>query len=145
MTATLPDDSILATHFDADPRSLSSSIVPDSASDLGDRLVLAPQEINPEITRESIRRIAKSVARDWNVVVLAPSWKIAREWEDIATALVSKPNDIEAEVERLRLGNHSGIVVIVNRYDGIDLPDDACRLLVIDSLPFALSNSERRE
>src|SRR5699024_9993434 len=67
------------------------------------------------------------------------------EWEDIATALVSKPNDIEAEVERLRLGNHSGNVVIVNRYDGIDLPDDACRLLVIDSLPFALSNSERRE
>jgi len=38
-----------------------------------------------------------------------------------------------------------GVVVIVNRYDGIDLPDEACRLLIIDSLPFAYSGIERRE
>ena len=30
---------------------------------------------------------------------------------------------------------HVGLVVFVNRYDGIDLPDDACRILVIDGLP----------
>ena len=28
-----------------------------------------------------------------------------------------------------------GLVILVNRYDGIDLPKDACRLLVIDNLP----------
>jgi len=36
-------------------------------------------------------------------------------------------------------------VLLVNRYDGIDLPDDACRLLIIDNLPFAYSGVERRE
>jgi hypothetical protein len=35
--------------------------------------------------------------------------------------------------------------VIVNQYDGIDLPDDACRVLVIDGLPQAASGAERRE
>lgn len=29
-------------------------------------------------------------------------------------------------------GEHLGITVFVNRYDGIDLPDEACRLLIID-------------
>lgn len=38
-----------------------------------------------------------------------------------------------------------GLVVIVNQYDGIDLPDDACRVLVIDGLPRAASGAERRE
>ena len=30
------------------------------------------------------------------------------------------------------------MLVLTNRYDGIDLPDDYCRLLVIDSLPNAI-------
>jgi Type III restriction enzyme, res subunit len=42
MTATLADDSVLVTHFDADPDSVARSVVPESAADLGDRLVLAP-------------------------------------------------------------------------------------------------------
>ena len=35
--------------------------------------------------------------------------------------------------------------MIVNRYDGIDLPDNACRVLVIDGFPPAYSGTERRE
>ena len=30
---------------------------------------------------------------------------------------------------------HVGLAIIINKYDGIDLPGDACRLLVIDGLP----------
>jgi Rad3-related DNA helicase len=30
-------------------------------------------------------------------------------------------------------------IVLVNRYDGIDLPDDACRILVFDSKPYSES------
>lgn len=143
MTATLADDSLLVTHFDADPDSVANSIIPSTAADLGDRLVLAPQELNAAITVDEIRDLAASVSADHNVVVLAPSWRIAREWTSAAHA-VSKPGDISAVVEQLRQG-HVGLVVIVGRYDGIDLPDEACRLLVIDSLPFAYSAAERRE
>ncbi|WP_137771954.1 MULTISPECIES: helicase C-terminal domain-containing protein [unclassified Microbacterium] len=144
MTATLADDSLLVTHFDANPDSVANSIVPDTASDLGDRLVLAPQELNPTIKVSEIRELAGEVAEDHNVVVLVPSWRLANEWSKFADTTVSKPDDISAVVAELRAG-HVGLVVIVGRYDGIDLPDDACRLLVIDSLPFAYTGSERRE
>lgn len=46
LTATLADDSVLVTHFDTDPSSIANSIVPDSTTDLGDRLVLAPTEVH---------------------------------------------------------------------------------------------------
>ena len=144
LTATLADDSILVTHFDADQKSIATSIVPDSAADLGDRLILAPQELYPDITHEQVRALAAQVAADRNVVVLASSGKQARLWENQAAAIVSKTADISAWVDRLAVG-HIGIVVIVNRYDGIDLPDDACRLLIIDDLPSAYNGIERRE
>ena len=53
LTATLADDSVLVTHFGADANSVAASIVPDSAADLGDRLIIAPQELNPAITHPS--------------------------------------------------------------------------------------------
>ena len=38
------------------------------------------------------------------------------------------------EIEKLRK-SHVGLTVLVNRYDGIDLPGDACRVLAIVGLP----------
>lgn len=144
MTATLADDSLLVTHFDADPDSVANSIIPETAADLGDRLVLAPQELNATITVSEIRDLAASVSADHNVVVLVPSWRIAKQWEPRAAQVVSKAEDVSDVVKDLNDG-HVGLVVIVSKYDGIDLPDEACRLLVIDSLPFAYTGAERRE
>ena len=39
----------------------------------------------------------------------------------------------------MRKGSYEQSVVLVNRYDGIDLPDDACRILVIDGKPYSES------
>jgi len=144
LTATLADDSVLVTHFDANPDSVATSVVPESAADLGDRLVLAPQELNPELTHDQIRELARTIAETRNVVVLVPSWRQANEWTSEASVTASTADAISAAVDRLTAG-HLGLVVIVNRYDGIDLPDEACRLLIIDSLPFAYSGIERRE
>ncbi|MGH2988461.1 MAG: helicase C-terminal domain-containing protein [Solirubrobacterales bacterium] len=33
--------------------------------------------------------------------------------------------------------------MLANRYDGIDLPGEACRLLVLDGLPVAVNHLER--
>lgn len=144
LTATLADDSVLVTHFDADPDSVATSVVPASAADLGDRLILAPEELNPDITHAQVRALARKIADSRDVVVLVPSWRQAAKWDNESDLTVSTANDISAAVERLTR-EHVGITVIVNRYDGIDLPDDACRLLIIDSLPFAYSGIERRE
>ncbi|EEP75285.1 helicase c2, partial [Micromonospora sp. ATCC 39149] len=87
---------------------------------------------------------ARTVSQQHNVVVLVPSKRQASVWTDEADLTVSKAEQITAAVDRLTRG-HVGLVVIINRYDGIDLPDQACRLLIVDSLPFAYNGIERRE
>lgn len=144
LTATLSDDSVLITHFGANAESVANSIVPNSAADLGDRLVLAPAELSPGTTHDDVRAEMRSLAAEHNVVVLVPSHRRASLWSAEATRTVSKSADISDAVASLRDG-HVGLVVIVNRYDGIDLPDDACRVLVIDGLPQAYTGFERRE
>jgi type III restriction/modification enzyme restriction subunit/RAD3-like DEAD/DEAH box helicase len=144
MTATLASDSALVTHFAADATTVAEAIVPDSAADLGDRLVLVPQDLVPELSDAELRTAVASIAVTDNVVVLVPSWLRAQEWSEVANEMVADSKQIAAVVARLQAGP-VGLVVIVNQYDGIDLPDNACRVLVIDGLPQAASGSERRE
>lgn len=142
LTATLSDDSVLVTDFDADPTSIAEPITPLSAGDIGDRMILAPQEINPSLPIESIRANIARLSEQYNTVVIVPSKRWAESWKDYAD-VVAIGEDVDAAVERLRGRARVGLVVLVNRYDGIDLPNDACRVLVLDGLPEAFSPEER--
>ena len=55
MKVTLADDSILVSHFGAYPDSVSRPITPRSASDLGERMILVPQQLNPGLTDIEIK------------------------------------------------------------------------------------------
>ncbi|MBI4806993.1 MAG: DEAD/DEAH box helicase family protein [Desulfovibrio sp.] len=132
MTATLADDSILASHFDVAGH-VPQAIVPDSAGDIGDRMILVPQMINTEINNDDIKMICKFVSKRLNVVVIVPSVNRARYWGDVSDVVLDK-NNIPDGIAKLK-SSHVGLVIMVNRYDGIDLPKKACRLLVIDGLP----------
>lgn len=133
MTATLADDSVLVTHLQADPQSIAKPVTPSSASDLGDRMILAPQELNPTITEDDIKKLLGWAARNLNVVVIVPSSRRAQYWGDLAAQTLNSEN-LAQGVDRMRAGL-VGLTVLVNKYDGIDLPYDACRILVIDGLP----------
>lgn len=144
LTATLADDSVLITHFDSAPSSAEHPITPLSAADLGDRMILAPQDINPSLQEEDIRRAVGNFAKEVNVVVIVPSWRRVGEWEDMAD-VVAGADGMEAAISRLQSGEHVGLVVLVNKYDGVDLPGKACEVLVIDGLPEAYGGIDRRE
>lgn len=133
MTATLADDGILVTHFKVDSK--LKLIKPKGAGGMGDRMILAPQEINPDITEDEIKAFILEISTTKNVVVIVPSEKRADFWKDIAVQTLNKTN-IESGVNKMRTG-HMGLTVLVNKYDGVDLPDEACELLVIDGLPEA--------
>ncbi|MEV7037605.1 hypothetical protein [Amycolatopsis sp. NPDC051061] len=64
-------------------------------------------------------------------------------WRGLADR-VHYVGDLEAGVAELRAG-HVGLVVLVNKYDGIDLPGTACEMLVIDGIPRPMSAADRRE
>jgi Helicase C-terminal domain len=51
---------------------------------------------------------------------------------------------MEAGVAELKAG-HIGLVVLVNKYDGVDLAGKACELLILDGVPRPLDAVEQRE
>lgn len=140
MTATLADDSVLVTHFGANQDSLGKPIVPSSSQSMGERMILMPQELNPELTAEDVRGLLTSLAKDVNVVVIVPSETAAKEWTPFAD-LVLIGDAVADGIEKLRNG-HVGLTILVNRYDGIDLPGDACRVLAIAGLPEVTSYAD---
>jgi len=144
LTATLADDSVLVTDFGADPASVRNPITPQTAGDIGERMIIAPQELNPSIDADSVRDAVAALAPERNVVVLVPSARAAAAWRQYTNKIVSSSDGVAATVEELRVG-HVGLVVLINRYDGIDLPGDACRVLVLDGLPEVVTGDERVE
>jgi hypothetical protein len=143
MSATLADDSVLVTTFDVDPRAARNPLTPSTANDVGDRLILVPQALNPELEEDELKRFVHDLSQRHNTVVIVPSAYRAQYWNDVA-ALTLTANNLSEGVGRLKAG-HVGLVVIVNKYDGIDLPGDACRVLVLDGLPDVRRSIDRIE
>lgn len=133
MSATLSDDSVFTSAIGLKKEDVPNVISPDNANDIGDRLIIFPRHLNSEITNDAIKSRVLSVAQKYNVCVIVPSFEQAKYWDQEGDRTITKEN-IAATVSMLK-STHIGLVVFVNRYDGIDLPDDACRMLVIDGLP----------
>jgi hypothetical protein len=143
MTATLADDSILVTDFGAIPELVEKHITPHVANDIGDRMILVPQEIDPSISEANLRTFIKKKSAQYNAVVIVPSDFRLQFWRDVADMIVTADN-LESAVDKLKT-RHVGLVVMVNKYDGIDLPNAACRILVLDGLPLARRAYEQIE
>lgn len=143
MTATLADDGVLVTKMGVAEKCVLNPIAPASASDIGDRIILTPVETSRAISVNDVRESAARLAQEHNVVVITPSAFKAKEWSSYTTEIHSK-DSIKDAVKRLKDGR-VGLVVLVARYDGVDLPGDACRVLIIDGLPERYSPQERVE
>ncbi|KAB1661558.1 DEAD/DEAH box helicase [Pseudoclavibacter sp. CFCC 13796] len=143
MTATLADDSMLTTHMAVASECVTDPIVPSSAGDLGDRIILTPMETSRVITKEQVLASVQVWAQNRNVVVIVPSRHRAQDWESLTTE-IHDASTIESVVQKLTRG-HLGLVVLIARYDGVDLPGDACRILILDGLPERYSPFEQVE
>src|SRR5699024_3830876 len=91
------------------------------------------QELNPDIKDDELKTFYKELSQTQNVVVIVPSYYRASYWRDQAD-LILNFNNLNEGVSKLKRG-HVGLIVVINKYDGIDLPKRACTVLVIDGLP----------
>lgn len=144
MSATIEDDSILVSHFNISSSQIENCITPGNANDIGERMILIPQELNPDITEDELKKYYKELSAKVNVVVLVPSDYRSNFWKDVATVIVSNQDAMIRTIENLKTG-HVGLVVLINKYDGIDLPKSACEVLVIDGMPDVRSDFEKYE
>ncbi len=133
MSATLSNDSTFVTGLDVDADKIQKIISPEKANDIGDRLILFPQVINKRITDDEIKGKIAELSAEHNIVVIVPSYRRAEYWRDISSMELHASNMVEG-IHKLK-NEHVGVAVLINKYDGVDLPEDACRLLVIDGLP----------
>lgn len=89
--------------------------------------------------------VAGAIERAGKALVLAPS---RRELDSFAASAVPatvptiRSGDAERDLSTF-MGLECGAVLLANRYDGIDLPDEACRLVVLTGLPAATHLQER--
>lgn len=71
--------------------------------------------------------------------MLCELFEKAKIWKKFGAEIINK-DLVEDKVEKLQQETNQ-FVVFANRYNGIDLPDEACRLLIIDGLP-SFNNTE---
>ncbi len=135
MSATVADDSSIIRTFDAVPCSVSNPISPTSLAGVGERMIIIPEltHLNKSGISKLARVLAERVSKKNGAVILTPSAASAEQWSDIA--IVCQGDDVAPAVAQLVARSANGPYVFPNRYDGIDLPSDSCRLLILAGMP----------
>jgi replicative superfamily II helicase len=142
MSATIADDSEIVRTFDASVAAVGKPISSTSLAGVGERMILVPglMKLSGVPIGTLVTHIALDIAkRKAGVAVLVPSGEAAQNWEDIA----QYPRTTEAvsqSVKDMQEGRSFGPLVMANRYDGIDLAGNSCRLLIMDGLPQGTSD-----
>jgi replicative superfamily II helicase len=138
MSATVADDSFLIKGLGVRPDVVKTPLTFAGETWSGEKMILIPSMVDAALTdSEIVKRFGPpNDGRKIGVVALVPSFQQAKDWEGMG-AVVATSNDIDVQVARLHDELRETMLVIVNRYDGIDLPDSSCRVLILDGKPFS--------
>lgn len=103
-----------------------------------ERMILFPKKMT-EVSDDV--DAAKKMILPHKALILVPSYARAEQWEDVA----KPPNrsDTTAAIDEFKQSGGTKKLLLTARYDGMDLPGDTCRVIVIDDLPSATGPLER--
>lgn len=144
MSATIADDSEIVRTFDAAPQFVSNALTSRSLAGISERMILIPDLMPFKLdVLDAVSKLLQWTAekRSFGAVVLVQSNNAAKRWDDVAT-FAEGSDAVDRQVGLLQERSSNGPVVLANRYDGIDLPGDACRLLVMEGLPAGTTDYE---
>lgn len=142
MSATFSDDTDLVIGLDLQNNiSTLDVIAPSSSGDIGDRIIISPTYLNKKIDLDEVSDLILQYSKQYNVLILVPSFQRADIWVKRGAKLINNQN-LENIVEELN-NSHQSLHVLVNRYNGIDLPKNACRMIVLDGVPINTGLRER--
>lgn len=143
MSATTQDDSFFIKGLGFSENAVLHPLVNEESKWSGEKMILFPTRIDESMNAEFMRQWVCKGKKISTVVLVPSNW-----WADDYLkkgAHIAQKDDLEKEILYLQTGNYDHTVVFVNRYDGIDLPDNQCRILVLDSLPIFANLSDRFE
>lgn len=116
----------------------TKTIEPDNSAGNGERLVLFSYYFkNKEFSDEFLSELTKK----YKVLFSVPSYTDAERFEDFA---IPPERDLfKSELNKFKESSEPCSLMLVARYDGIDLPDDECRIMVMDGKPEGSSLLEK--
>lgn len=140
MSATVTDDAFLVKGLQLKPETIIKPLTYAKERWSGEKMVLLPSLIHEELDRERIVAgfAPPKLKRRYGFVALATSFARVKDWEKYGAVIADKES-VGDVINELRKGEFEKTVVLVNRYDGIDLPDDTCRMLIFDGKPYSES------
>jgi len=143
MSATIGDDSAIIRTFEAKIEYVEKPLSSKSLAGVSERMILTPElmKFNMNDVPELLHKLTKHVSEKLGIatVILVTSDAVAKSWEAVAN-YPKTPAKVAESVKLLQGGTSKGPYVFANRYDGIDLPNDSCRLLISSGLPRGTSD-----
>lgn len=146
MSATTQDDSFFIKGLGFSVEAVKSPLINSEQKWSGEKMILIPSLIDDSLDRDLIGSIFGRPNEKVNFgrVSLVPSLRRSEQYHHLG-ANIAQSKTIFTSISSLKNGEFKNMLVIVNRYDGIDLPDEACRILIIDSMPYFNSLVDRYE
>lgn len=145
MSATTQDDSFFIKGLNFNISAIKNPLVNNTQKWSGEKMILIPSIINENCDKNLvITRFGQKTNYGFGVISIVSSTRNCSQYAYLGANILNSDN-IYKEIELLKQGKFSKMIVINNRYDGIDLPDNACRILIIDGLPYFDSLADRYE
>ncbi|MDO7854440.1 DEAD/DEAH box helicase [Hymenobacter convexus] len=144
MSATTNDDSFFIKGLGLAIGTVTHPLLYAKEKWSGEKMLLDPYQLDDRLSRANLVAAFASPrpGRAYGVVALVPSFAYAETWKSHGAEVLTAAT-LDPQLKALKAGQGEKTVVIANRYDGIDLPDNACRILLLDSKPFAQTLSDR--
>lgn len=141
MSATLLDDSLLIKELDINEKSVKSPLENSKNYNIGERMILIPALIHESLNVNKLVEITNDISK--NIIVLTPSSysNYTKKWDEKGAKILMSEK-ISSEIRNLS-ESEDNCLVLPNRYDGIDLYGDQCRVLIIEGLPLGATLYER--
>ncbi len=111
-------------------KELGHVVEPDTPAGQCERLIIFPEKI-PKI--DDAIASTKVFLEDRKALILTPNYILTPRWEDIADS--PTVGSMVEDLESFKASRSVDKLVLTARYDGIDLPGDTCRHLILDGLP----------
>ena len=148
MSATTQEDTFFIKGLGLSIEAVASPLVDKNYRWAGEKMVLIPAAICEHANAEDLIDRVIAPPHDFGIAVLTPSFDKARRYTARGAKLINNPEAPNTMYQLLKKhieAPKNQTIVFANRYDGIDLPDDTCRVLIIDSVPYYDSLSDRYE
>jgi hypothetical protein len=134
LSATLNYKSDIARAFGRIPK---LCIEPKNDAGNGERFILFASKLTEgKVDCEFVKNLAQS----YKVLIAVPSYRQAEAWKEIGQPPI--PEDFSKKLQNFREAS-LGVFILVSRVDGIDLPHDTCRIMILDELPTGASLLEQ--